>query len=75
MIEITAQNWVHELIRVTELRENWPVPADQAHSIAYLVDLSENGIDYRNEDGSPMSMSAIIKNAVGLLIYCLFLYQ
>ena len=63
-IQITKMTWVKQLITITELRENWPVPADPNEPVAYLVDLSRNGIDYRDDKGNLWSMANIIKNAV-----------
>jgi len=63
-IQITKMTWVKQLITVTELHENWPVPADPNEPAAYLVDLSQNGIDYQDDKGDLWSMANIIKNAV-----------
>ena len=63
-IQITSATWVKRLITVTKLPENWSVSADADDPVGYLVDLSGNGVDYRNDNGTPMSMSAIIRNAV-----------
>jgi hypothetical protein len=64
LVSYKCQCWVCKVEEVSELMENWPVPEIQDEPVAFLLDLSNDPIEYKDHMGNPLSMAAIIKNAV-----------
>ncbi|KAF8523465.1 hypothetical protein BU17DRAFT_85769 [Hysterangium stoloniferum] len=60
-IQITHQQWVKQLVELTEIPTTWPIPME-GESIGYILDLTNSTFKFIDSNGNPLSMAAIIKN-------------
>ncbi|KAF8522499.1 hypothetical protein BU17DRAFT_64423 [Hysterangium stoloniferum] len=60
-IQITHQQWVKQLVELTEIPMTWPIPME-GESIGYILDLTNSAFKFIDSNGNPLSMAAIIKN-------------
>ncbi|KAF8518841.1 hypothetical protein BU17DRAFT_90642 [Hysterangium stoloniferum] len=60
-IQITCQQWVKQLVELTEIPMTWPIPME-GESIGYILDLTNSAFKFIDSNGNPLSMAAIIKN-------------
>ncbi|KAF8522570.1 hypothetical protein BU17DRAFT_64266 [Hysterangium stoloniferum] len=60
-IQITRQQWVKQLVELTEIPTTWPIPME-GESIGYILDLTNSTFKFIDSNGNPLSMAAIIKN-------------
>ncbi|KAF8508185.1 hypothetical protein BU17DRAFT_70896 [Hysterangium stoloniferum] len=60
-IQITRQQWVKQLVELTEIPTTWPIPRE-GESIGYILDLTNSAFKFIDSNGNPLSMAAIIKN-------------
>ncbi|KAF8514442.1 hypothetical protein BU17DRAFT_94529 [Hysterangium stoloniferum] len=60
-IQITHQQWVKQLVELTEIPTTWPIPME-GESIGYILDLTNSAFKFIDSNGNPLSMAAIIKN-------------
>ncbi|KIJ24642.1 hypothetical protein M422DRAFT_274520 [Sphaerobolus stellatus SS14] len=59
-IRVTRKLWVDGTFNVSGPMENWPVPID-GKTYAYIVDLTDSAIEYKDSKGENLSMANIIK--------------
>ncbi|KAF8520177.1 hypothetical protein BU17DRAFT_89176 [Hysterangium stoloniferum] len=60
-IQITRQQWVKQLVELTEIPTTWPIPME-GESIGYILNLTNSAFKFIDSNGNPLSMAAIIKN-------------
>ena len=61
-LQITQQLTLCQIISITTIPSCWTVPLEER--IGYLLDLSDDGRQWNDSEGKPMSMAAIIKSQV-----------
>lgn len=62
---MTRQLKVDEVVVIKDIPTCWTVPRPE-HTIAYVLDLSSDTRDWRDNEGKLLSMAAIIKSQVWL---------
>ena len=62
-IQVAHKTWVDEVVTVTSLQADWPVPRS-GKTVAIVVDLTQSTVPYLDNKGEPLSMANIIKNKV-----------
>lgn len=64
-VAVTRQLKVDEVVVIKDIPTCWTVPRPE-HTIAYVLDLSSDTRDWRDNEGKLLSMAAIIKSQVWL---------
>ena len=72
-VQISRKVWVDGVIHTTELMESWPVPND-GKTYAYIVDLTNSSLEFKDSKGEELSMGKIIKNAVSIFYFFVYFH-
>jgi hypothetical protein len=71
--QVAKTTYVDEVITVTKPMENWPVPKD-GKSCAYILDLTDSPVEYKDKHGNLLTMVSIIRNKVCLNLHYHFFF-
>ncbi|KAI0041712.1 hypothetical protein FA95DRAFT_1640147, partial [Auriscalpium vulgare] len=61
-VRVTAMTYCSKVVTLTTVPRCWDIPSPEDGTIAYLLDLRDDKREWKEDDGTPMSMAKIIKS-------------